>query len=182
MLNKVTANLWEEISLYVSKRNIVIGFGIIILFNLVLLPGFPKIFSVNNIYALDLNFGYSAKEAYYLLALMSGKERIVYLLSEIIIDWPYAVFYSFFYSIIIVAVFKKSNFNFVKYFLWFPLLIGLFDILENFFIVLTILFFSSKLAIFANLAGLFTSLKWSFAGLTFLAVIIGIINKLLAEK
>ena len=181
-LNKITENLWHEISLYISKRNIILGFGIIILFNLVLLPGFPKLFSVNNIYALDLNFGYSAREAYNLLGKMSAKERTVYLFSEIIIDLPYAFVYSFIYSVVIAGLFEKSNYVYVKYFLWFPLLIGFFDVLENFFVVLMIILFSNKILILAYLSSLCTTLKWSFAGLTFLIVLLGLINKLLPKK
>ncbi len=177
-LNKVTVKFWEEISLYVSKRNILTGFGIIILFNLVLLPGFPALFSVKNSYALDLTFGYSAETAYSMLNNLGSKGRTVYLISEIIIDLPYAIFYSFLYSVVIVAVYGYSKTGFVRYFIWLPVLIGLSDILENLSIVLMIIFYEYKITFLAAAGSLFTVGKWSFAVLTFLVVITGLIIKL----
>ncbi len=174
--------LWDKLSLYVSKRNIILGFVIIILFNLILLPGFPKIFSVPGNYPLDLKFGYSPAEAYKLLSDMGGKGRTVYLLSEIIIDWPYAVIYTFVYSVVIIAVYKNFRFSFRKYLIWAPLFLGIFDLLENSGIVLMIALFDYKITAPAYAASMFTKLKWSFAVLTFLLVLIGLILKSLSRK
>ncbi len=173
--------LWDKISLYVSKRNIITGIILIIVFNLVLLPGFPKLFLPGNaqmFYPLDLKFGYTPKEAFDILNKLGNKGRNVYMMSEMLIDCPYAVAYSFVYALVIAALFKKPNSNKLKYLILFPFFIGLFDMLENSFIILSVIFFTGKYDPLIYIASGFTILKWSFAFITFLIVLAGLINLL----
>ncbi len=179
---KITLKLWNKLSVRANKKNIIVGFIIIVLFNLLLLPGFPKLFSVKNSYPLDLKFGYTSYEAYSLLNQLNQHGRKIYLLSELLIDLPYAVLYSLIYSIIIIALFNNSKIKFHKYFLWFPFLIGFFDIIENLSISLMILFYSHKLKYLGSFAGTVTLLKWIFAAITFCIVLIGLIKLLLRKK
>jgi len=131
---------------------------------------------------LDLRLAYSPAEAYSLLENLGKYGRIIYLISEIIIDLPYAVIYSFVYALIIAALYKKNKFTFVKYLIFFPFLIGFFDILENTCIVLLISFFYMKITFIAQLASVFTSLKCSFAVVTAFVVLVGLVNNLMNRQ
>ncbi len=91
--------LQQFLKRYSSKKNLFIGFGVILLVNLVLFPMFPKLFGLeilpNEI--LDLKFGYNSLEVQHIFDNLQEKGRFVYQLSTLFIDIPYLIFFIMLY-------------------------------------------------------------------------------------
>lgn len=159
---------------HTNKKTIFIGIILVILFNVVFLPGFYKLLTDTEIpieYILDLKFNYSPKTAYNIIFELGKEGRNAYKLSEILIDTPYALIYGFTYAFIIISILKINKLHKLKYLSITPLLISLFDILENTGIIIMISNYPKKLETINNFTSSFTSLKWFFAGITFLMII-----------
>ncbi len=166
--------LFHLLEKYANKKNIFIGVVIIILFNVVFLPMFPKLFTNQEIpleSILDLKFSYSSETSYQIFSNLGNEGRKIYRLSEIIVDTPYAVIYGFIYALIIFILLKNNKLNGFIYLSIVPFLISFFDVLENTGVIIMISNYPKKLETINNLASLFTSLKWIFAGITFLIII-----------
>ena len=164
-------SLSSFIKKFSTKRNIIIGLLTIIFFNIILFPVIPKLFGVNVFFPLDLSFAYSSQEAYAFLSNMSEKERDVYFFSEIFVDFPYAIIYTFVYLLLVYRLSSNLSASKNKYFLAVPLLIGFFDVLENLFIIFILKFYPIKLYSLSFMASIFTSCKWIFAILTFVVIV-----------
>ena len=159
---------------YANKKTIFIGIVFVILFNVVFLPKFPKLFTDNEMpieYILDLKFHYSSEMAYNIISELGNEGRKIYKLSEILIDIPYAIIYGFTYAFIVIILLKTNKLYKLRYLSIIPLLISFFDILENTGIIIMISNYPENLEIIGNVTPFFTSLKWIFAGITFLMII-----------
>ncbi len=159
-------------------KNVIIGLLFIVLFNTFLLPILPKILwnsqvSIDEI--LDLKFSYSFKESYKLFDDLGFVGRKAYLKSALFIDNTYAVVYSLTYAIIIFMLLKNNKLLKYKALVILPIFIGLFDFFENFSIASMLYNYPLQMKNTAFCSSIFTSLKWSFAALVFLIVLINIL-------
>jgi len=167
------------LKLYATKRNIIIGILLIVLFNVLLLPEFSKLFfkcsiDINSI--LDLKFSYTITEAYFLIENLRENGRNTYKLTLLLIDFPYALMYGFVYAFIIIKLLNRTTLKRFYYLSVAPFLISWFDVLENSGIILMLSKYPTKLNVICNLTSIFTSLKWIFAAITFLIIISLFIN------
>ncbi len=171
--------LQQFLKRYSSKKFLFIGFGVILLVNLVLFPMFPKLFDLeilpNEI--LDLKFGYNSLEVQHIFDNLQEKGRFVYQLSTLFIDIPYLIFYSFYYAVLLNYLFERKQLIKFASLILLPFCIGTFDLFENIGII-TLLnkypVLNNNVVLFSSLA---TILKWSFAILTILTVILLIFSR-----
>ena len=176
--------LYSILNKYTSKKNILIGILSIITFNVFLLPKFSELFLNTKIdikSILDVKFSYTTTIAYTLFENLGVEGREAYKLSELFVDIPYAIIYGFTYAFLIIFLLKINKITTLNYLILAPLLIGFFDILENIGIVIMLTKYPIKLVGICNLTSIFTSLKWIFAIITFIIVLINL-GYLLASK
>lgn len=163
---------------YATKRNCFIGIILIVLFNLILFYNSNQLLS-DNLFVeksiLDLKFSYSPEFAYTFFENLGEEGRNTYKLSEIFIDSPYAVIYGFTYAFMILILLKINRLKKLIYLSFVPLLISWFDILENSGIVAMLLKYPEKLENICNITATFTTLKWIFAIITFLIIVLNLI-------
>ncbi len=165
-----------------NVTNIVAGIGFIFLVNFILFPYVPELitgttFAIKNI--LDLRFSYSPQFVEQLFVELENTGRNTYLLSTLLLDFPYAIVYGFVYAIIIIKLFANAQNYAVKILFILPFGISFFDILENAGIVIMLLNFpeiNSRLVLFSSV---FTSFKWVMAIIVVCIIFIGVIRKLL---
>lgn len=157
-----------------TKKNIVFGIILIVLFNTFFLPKFPELFDNSNLsieYILDLKFSYSSENAYDILSELGNDGRNIYKLLGFFVDTPYAIIYGFTYAFIIIILLDINKRSKLNYLALTPLLISFFDLLENTGIIIMITNYPKKLENISTLSSSFTSLKWIFAGITFLIIV-----------
>ncbi len=167
------------LKIHATRRNIIIGVLLILIFNLVLLPEFPKLFLENNTEInsiLDIKFSYSTDVAYNLFDNLGKQGRTAYKLNTLFIDFPYSLTYGFVYAFIILMLLKIITLKKLNYLCLIPFFISWFDILENSGIVLMLQKYPTKLDVICNVTSIFTSLKWISAAITFLIIITLFIN------
>jgi len=172
--------LIDNIEKYSTKRNIIIGFFVVLFISVIVFPSFPKLFNDNKVNdVLDLKFGFTIDTVHNSLSNMKVNGRTAYFLSTIIIDIPYALIYGFVYSLIIIFFLNKlAIYKHYKLLAFFPLLTSLFDLIENFGIINFILKFPVIESSFVYYISLSNNLKWICALITFMIVLILIIKYL----
>lgn len=169
---------------YTTKRNITIGIILIVIFNVMLLPKFPKLVSTKKVAVksiLDLKFSYTADTVYTIFEDLGEIGRNAYQSSEIIIDFPYAIIYGFTYAFLILFLLKINKLYKLYYLSLVPFFISWFDILENTGILIMLSKYPTKLETICNLTSTFTSLKWVFAGFTFLIIFSNILKLVISK-
>jgi len=179
------AAFFNFLTVHATKRNIIIGVLLIIIFNVLLLPKFPKLFSESNTEInaiLDLKFSYTINEAYLLIENLGENGRNTYKLITLFIDFPYALMYGFVYAFIIIMLLNTTTLKRLNYICLAPFFISWFDVLENSGIILILLKYPTKLTAICNLTSIFTSLKWIFATITFLIIVTLFINLIYSKS
>lgn len=170
--------LLECIAKKSTTKNISIGLLIILLINSIVFPYFSsEQVHINSI--LDLRFGFSAADVSATLAAMKGSGRKAYLLSTLLIDTPYAMFYGFIYAFIIYRLSKNTFLEKIPILILIPFLISIFDLIENTGILFFILKFPDNNAKLVYLFSFANQLKWTFALLTLLLFLILLVTRLL---
>jgi hypothetical protein len=124
---------------------------------------------------LDLEFYYTAEEAYSRLSGFSEEIRESYRMGLMVTDMIYPIVYSLLFSFIIFRLWKNEKLALL------PFMILLFDFIENISIITMLVFFPEKIIFWGTLAGISTSLKWLFSVLTLIFVFIGF-GKMALEK
>jgi len=172
-------NMMRFIEKNASKPNIIYGLLFIVFIITIGFPLFPKLFTDQTIpikTILDLQFGFTPEFAHELLDNLQDDGRKAYRLTTLFVDIPYALIYGFIYSFILVVLLKKTkNWSKYKLIILVPLLISLFDLLENVGILLLIKTYpntSTSISVFTSWSN---QLKWIFAFITFLLVLFNII-------
>jgi hypothetical protein len=143
-----------------------------VLFPLFSIPGIKP----ENI--IDLQFGFDQHFVQNLMTELQPGGRRHYLLTTLFIDTFYALIYGWIYALILIFLGKKCGVKDrqLQYLIVLPLLISLFDLIENIGIIY---FIKSTPNISVGMTTLFSlanQLKWTFAILTFLLVL-GLILK-----
>ncbi len=120
-------------------------------------------------------FGYSFNYATELLDTLGVEGRNLYLSTQLPLDFIYPGLFSITYSLLLVWLFGKTfNENSKIYYLAFvPLLAGIFDYVENVFIIKMIISFPDLQIATVKVSSLFTFLKSSFTMLFFVLLIVG---------
>ncbi len=158
------------INRYANIKNILLLFGLILFFNLII---FPLLFSTNkDLIPLDLRISYSPDEAYTLLEKYNQTERRNYFVGALTIDLIYPVIYTLFLCFTIFLLHKNIKLA------QFPIFILISDYIENFGIVIMIFYYPNKLTNIALATSLFTSIKWFFVFVSIAVIIYGLLKKI----
>jgi hypothetical protein len=169
--------IFNSLNKYASKKNILIGILLILVFNIFLLPKFSELFLGTKIdikEILDIKFSYTTTDAYSLFENLGESGRNAYQLSEFFIDIPYAIIYGFTYTLVIFFLLKRNKIKKLNYLILAPLFISIFDVLENTGIIIMLTKYPIKLDTLCHLTSIFTSLKWIFAIITFIIVLVNL--------
>jgi len=120
-------------------------------------------------------FGYSFNYATELLDTLGVEGRNLYLFTQLPLDFIYPGLFSITYSLLLIWLFGKTfNENSKVYYLAFvPVLAGIFDYVENVFIIKMINSFPNLQIATVKVASIFTLLKSSFTMLFFVLLIVG---------
>ncbi len=121
--------------------------------------------------------GYSLTYADELLNALGTKGRETYLSSQLPLDFIYPGLFSITFSLLLVWLFGKTcrvNSK-IYYFALVPFLAGMFDYVENIFIIKMIHSFPELQASTVNIASTFTILKSSFTMFFFVLLIAGLV-------
>jgi hypothetical protein len=158
------------------------GWVLIVLFNTVISPYFPQWMGYNNEHIprpLDLYLTYDITQVHSTFSQLGEKGRMVYALFERWIDIPYMILYSLVYMTTLYKLTGRRPLY--RWMLFPPVLIGFFDLMENAGILSMLGQYPVIVESKVQFTSLMTSLKWLFAGFTFLLVLyilyLRIINK-----
>lgn len=180
-------NLYQKLLPYARWINIFIGFGLIIFINVVAFPFFGnklKNIEPNAMGPLDLKFSYSPKEAYQVIESYGEAGRDIAVLSTIAIDVPYPIIYTLTSIFMLMILFKKAFPNKPQIHRWalLPLVTFFADIFENTGIVWMIKNFPERMDSVANMTSFFSSVKWSFVGVTTTLILFLVFKMLLGNN
>ena len=164
--------------------------GIILLAFLAVLVGktalFPRISAVLAAPAsaggpLDARFFYTPQQAKAIIAAYNAEGRRIYMVSELTLDILFPIAYTLFLALSISWLFQRTfdrsgsmqRLNLVPVGAWF------FDLLENIGVVIMLAMFPSFSLLVGSLTSSFTVIKWSFALLSILLLLFGVVAYLL---
>jgi len=119
--------------------------------------------------------GYSFNYANDLLNILGAEGRNLYLSTQLPLDFIYPGLFSITYSLMLTWLFGKTfNVNSkIYYFSLIPFLVGIFDYVENIFIIKMINSFPDLQVTTVKIASIFTVLKSSFTVFFFILLIVG---------
>lgn len=154
-----------------TGRNILVGIVLILIINFVVFPYFPRLFGISIPLSsiLDLQFGFENDFVRRLLNILGEKGREVYFLSTLCVDIPYAIIYGFTYALSMAYLLKRKAMYSFRFLVLLPLLIGFFDLLENFGILYLLqnpFTYDEKRVFYISWAN---KMKWIFSLLTILS-------------
>lgn len=151
-----------------------------IFFNAVVLPAQSAKIAAGSggLGPIDLQLFYMPDKVYGMIESYSPEVRSSYRTFEMTGDIIYPIVYTLFFSLLITWLFQRgfaSNSNMQKYNVV-PFGAWLFDLLENVGIVTMLSIYPSTPSVVAWLAGIFTLIKWSFAGVTIILILTGLVK------
>lgn len=125
---------------------------------------------------IDLQFFYTPEKVYSMVSAYGAAGRIFYRTFEMTGDIVYPIIYTLFFSLLLTWLFRRG---FAGDSRWqglnvLPFGALLFDLLENVCIVTMLTLYPATPAPLAWLATGLTMIKWSFAGITLLLVLVGL--------
>lgn len=122
-------------------------------------------------------FGYSFNYATELLTALGSEGRDIYLSIQLPLDFIYPGLFSITYALLLVWLLGKTcnAKSRIYYSAWIPFSAGIFDYIENLFIINMITSFPNLQVSTVNIASLFTLLKSSFTMLFFLVLTIAFV-------
>ena len=132
----------------------------------------------NSVLPLDLMFFYTPAEAYAMIDKYGEAGRSIYWKIELTADIIYPIIYTLFFGLLISWLFQrgfKSNSPMQK---WNVMPLGgwFFDMLENVGIVSMLSMYPAKPELLAWLTMIFGSLKWAFALISIVLILIGLVR------
>ncbi|HET9905006.1 MAG TPA: hypothetical protein VFQ23_00150 [Anaerolineales bacterium] len=132
----------------------------------------------NSVLPLDLLFFYTPEQAYSMIDKYGEAGRSIYWKIELTADIIYPITYTLFFGLLLSWLFQrgfKSNHQIQK---WNVLPVGgwFFDMLENVGIVSMLSVYPAKPAFLAWLTMIFGSLKWAFAAVSIVLILIGLVR------
>ena len=163
---------------FYSKANgyLVLGFlAAQFAFSGAILPYFQKQFDPEmNLGLMDLSFGFTPEKGYSILESYGEKGREVYLFVESFVDIIYPLIYTTAFILLLSFLFKKNDWNLGLLNLL-PLGCLVFDLCENLGIIKMLNAFPEKADFWANFSSNLGMVKWAFAGVTVIAVLISLV-------
>ena len=163
---------------FYAKANgyLVLGFlALQFIFSGLILPYFQKQFDPEmNRGLMDLSFGFTPEKGYSIIESYGKKGREVYLFVEYFIDILYPIAYTAAFILLLSFLFKKNNWNLGSLNLL-PLGCLTFDLCENFGIIIMLKAFPEKVDFWATFSSNLGMIKWVFAGLTVITVVISLV-------
>ena len=179
----MTEKIWQKLAPRATRRNILLGMAFIVLVNALLFPLAARQMAAaagSRARILDTRLYYGPAAVRELMDRLGPDGRACYRLATVLIDIPYALVYGLVYALLIIALFKTASPRW-HFLVAFPLLISLFDLLENAAIITVTSLFPADLYPVEVMAGMATGAKWLFAAAS--ATIIAAAGLLrLAEK
>lgn len=167
---------------YAKGWLILILFALELLFNALILPRTQArlVAESGGTGPIDLQFFYTPEKVYEMIASYGEAGRAAYRTFELTGDIIYPIVYTLFFSLLITWLFQRGfaadsaaqRLNVV------PFGALLFDLLENLSIVLMLSSYPSTLTIVAWLATIFTMIKWVFAGVSIVLLLVGFVMAL----
>jgi len=154
------------------KRKVVfrvlIGLLLILFYNFFVIKNFYAWFDLTfqSSESLDLYFGFDKEQVISLIGSVDEKTR-KFLAFGAVIDSFYALFYGIFYFYVLQIMFRKLNYVDTPW-VYFPLLLSFFDLLENAGIFMMIKQYPDIKDTFIKIFSFFNQMKWMMAALTFL--------------
>jgi hypothetical protein len=161
-----------------SPKGVVILVMAILPFNALIFPLIgDKLEEISGYRMLDTLFSYSPADVFTRLAAYGYSGRLLYLLSSWSVDFVYPIVYTFLLAFLLTLFLRRSlspdNPLIRMQLLPFGML--LFDYLENGTIAILLAIFPAQPTALALAASLFTSLKWCFAAISFIALLFSIV-------
>ena len=130
----------------------------------------------------DLRFAYSPTEAFAKLVAFSDVGRSAYRSFLLTADIIYPVSYTLFFLWSIALLGRQSDMQNDAKLMTAPLLLLVFDMLENTTIILLLTLYPSKPVALALVASVFTTTKWIFAGLTMFQIAVMLVQIALKNR
>ena len=132
----------------------------------------------NSVTPLDLMFFYRPEQAYAMIDKYGEAGRSLYWKIELTADIIYPITYTLFFGLLISWLFQrgfKSNSTMQR---WNVMPVGgwLFDMLENAGIVSMLSMYPAKPEFLAWLTMIFSSLKWAFAAISIVLILVGLVK------
>ncbi len=160
--------------------NIGLLLAIMLVFNIVLLPGLIPVNNAPSIKPLDLQFAYTPQMAYESISSYSDVIRKKYIIGEMTVDIIYPFFYTLFLSFSIFLIYrnKKDSNSLAIQFSLVPYIILVSDLLENTGIVTMLSKYPQELISVAWGTSYFSTLKWVTVAFSLLLIIIGLLINL----
>ncbi|NIM94764.1 MAG: hypothetical protein GTO18_13770 [Anaerolineales bacterium] len=162
-----------------SGRVTLIALVIFLLFTSLVLPGQSSrsASGTGDAGSPDLTLFYSAEDLYRWAEAYGEEGRTGYVRARFTFDLVWPLVYTFFLVTSISWLFSRY---FPKGSPWLqsnlaPVLGMIFDYMENIFTSIVMLRFPDQTPIVASIAGIFTGLKWTFVGLSFVLLVVGIV-------
>lgn len=111
----------------------------------------------------DMKFYYTSEEVYRILDLQQQSGRQAYIKFLLFFDTMFPLLYGIAFSALLAKVFLKtfSKTSWTHNLIIVPLIVAIFDYLENFSIITMLIKYPERIWI-ANIAGYFTACKWLF--------------------
>jgi hypothetical protein len=108
-----------------------------------------------------------------------GEAKEAYIINSTVVDGIYPVVYMFFFAIIFSLIFYKWKIKpWFRYINLFPFILVLLDYLENYHIVKMLKIFPENIESLAVNCSAITLLKWIFAGIALLLILVGLVQNL----
>jgi hypothetical protein len=178
MLNKIS----ETLKKYTNGWLVLLFFAGEMFFNTVILPNQQaKIEAASGgTGPIDLQFFYTPEKVYSMVAAYGEAGRADYRLFELTGDIIYPIIYTLFFALLITWLFQRGFTPDSPMQKWNVLPLGgwLFDLLENLGIATMLSVYPSTPAGLAWITALFTLVKWLFAGVTIVLILIGFVMAL----
>ena len=172
-------NLSNTLKKYANGWLVLVFMAGDIFFNAVVMPGQQKIIEAGSggTGPIDLQIFYTPEKVYGMIASYSDAVRSSYRTFEMTGDILYPIVYTLFFSLAITWLFqrgfasgsKMQSYNVMPFGAW------LFDLFENIGIVSMLSVHPSTPAALAWISGIATLIKWLFAGVTIVMILIGLV-------
>jgi hypothetical protein len=163
-------------------KSLLLFFIIYVGFNAYFLPkGFKDMVPAEdkNLPILDLQFGYNPERVKEIVSMYTGEAKAAYIFNCAVVDGIYPVVYMFFFAIIFSLVFYKWKINpWFKYINLFSFVIVVLDYLENYHIIRMLKTYPENIDSLAVNCSAITLLKWIFAGIALLLILVGLVQNL----
>lgn len=132
----------------------------------------------NSVLPLDLMFFYTPEQAFAMIDKYGEAGRSIYWKIELTADIIYPIIYTLFFGLLMSWLFQrgfKSNSAIQK---WNVMPVGgwLFDLLENVGIVSMLSMYPAKPEFLAWLTMIFGSIKWAFAAISLVLILVGLVK------